>query len=220
MRIPVISDTNQLSFEIASQVLKNRKLDESLNKLKNNLGEILTNIRFRNEIQDAEFILSFGKPEKDPWQQLKSSVGFIESFAAKHKKKICFAFDEFGDIEKLDGVEIIKLFRGLIQHQKQTVYIFTGSYESVMNKLFVAGKSPFYRMVKIIQPGFIESQYLINLLKKNSVNWKFSGNPSISEGVLNLPEGIHIISGFSFRNILSSIFRIINRLILKQFLKT
>lgn len=148
-------DLGQLAFEITGQVLKNKKLDEALSRLKNNLGEILSNINFRQEIEDAEFILGFGKPQKNPWEQLRSSVRFIESFSIKHKKKFCFALDEFGDIEKLDGTEIIKLFRGVIQGQKQSVYIFCGSYESVMNRLFVTSKSPFYRMVRIIQPGFI-----------------------------------------------------------------
>jgi len=160
-----IPDLGQLAYEITGQVLKNRKLDEALIKLKHNLGEILTNIKFRKEIEDAEFILSFGKPQKDPWEQLRSSVRYIESFATKYKKKICFAFDEFGDIEKLDGVEIIKLFRGIIQSQKQSVYIFSGSYESVMNKLFVTSKSPFYRMAKIIEPGFIEIRELIKFVE-------------------------------------------------------
>lgn len=156
-----VPDLFQLAYEITGQVLKNRKMDEALVKLKHNLGEILTNIKFRKEIEDAEFILSFGKPLKDPWEQLRSSVHYIESFALKHKKKICFSFDEFGDIEKLDGNEIIKLFRGIIQNQKQSIYIFSGSYESVMNKLFVTSKSPFYRMVKIIEPGFIDRDELI-----------------------------------------------------------
>jgi hypothetical protein len=49
-----IPDISQLAYEITGQVLKNRKMDEALTKLKNNLGEILTNIKFREEIQDAE----------------------------------------------------------------------------------------------------------------------------------------------------------------------
>lgn len=160
-----IPDAGRLAFEIAGQVLKNRKLNTALEKLKTNLGEILTNIKFRQEIEGAEFILSFGKPQKDPWEQLKASLKFIDEFALKHKKKICFAFDEFGDIEKLDGTEIIKLFRGIIQSQKHSVFLFSGSYESVMNKLFVSSKAPFYRMVKIIQPGFIEETSLVKFLK-------------------------------------------------------
>lgn len=179
-----IPDIEQLAFEITSQVLKNRKLDEALKKLKNNLGEILTNIKFRKEVEGSEFILSFGKPQKDAWEQLKSSVSFIESFALKYNKKFCFAFDEFGDIEKMNGTEIIKLFRGIIQNQKQSVYIFSGSYESVMNKIFVTSKSPFYRMVKIVEPGFVNKGDLIKFTEKKfkELNIPF-GQPDIIRGV-------------------------------------
>jgi hypothetical protein len=161
-----IPNIGQLALEITGQVLKNRKLDEAFNKLRTNLTEILKNVKFRNEIQDAEFILSFGKTEKNEWDQLNNSLSYIESFSVKHHKECCFAFDEFGDINKLDGNEIVKLFRGIIQKQSRSVYIFTGSYESVMDQLFVNNNSPFYRMVKIIEPGFINFDALKVFFKK------------------------------------------------------
>jgi hypothetical protein len=187
-----VPDIEQLAFEITYQVLKNRKLDEALNKLKRNLGEILTNIKFRKEIEGAEFILGFGKPKNDPWEQLRSSVRFIETFALKYNKKICFAFDEFGDIEKLDGIEIIKLFRGIIQNQKQSVYIFSGSYESVMNKIFVTSKSPFYRMVKIVEPGFVKKEDLIKFTEK-----KFR-KLNIPYDIDNLSRGVELTKGHPY----------------------
>jgi uncharacterized protein len=187
-----VPDIEQLAFEITYQVLKNRKLDEALNKLKRNLGEILTNIKFRKEIEGAEFILGFGKPQNDPWEQLRSSLRFIETFALKYNKKICFAFDEFGDIEKLDGIEIIKLFRGIIQNQKQSVYIFSGSYESVMNKIFVTSKSPFYRMVKIVEPGFVKKEDLIKFTEK-----KFR-KLNISYDIDNLTRGVELTKGHPY----------------------
>lgn len=161
-----IPDVSQLSFELTRQVLKNRKLDEAFYKFRNNLAEILQNIKFRNEIQDAEFILSFGKPDKNKWEQLKNSLDYIDSFSRKHKKESCFAFDEFGDINKLDGEDIVKLFRSIVQNQRNTVYIFTGSYESVMNRLFVSDKSPFYRMVRIVEPGFLQADVSNTFIKR------------------------------------------------------
>ena len=187
-----VPDIEQLAFEITYQVLKNRKLDEALNKLKRNLGEILTNIKFRKEIEGAEFILGFGKPQNDPWEQLRSSLKFIETFALKYNKKICFAFDEFGDIEKLDGIEIIKLFRGIIQNQKQSVYIFSGSYESVMNKIFVTSKSPFYRMVKIVEPGFVKKEDLIKFTEK------IFRELNISYDIDNLSRGVELTKGHPY----------------------
>ena len=125
-------------------------------------------------------------------EQLRSSLRFIESFALKYNKKICFAFDEFGDIEKLDGTEIIKLFRGIIQNQKQSIYIFSGSYESVMNKIFVTSKSPFYRMVKIVEPGFVNKEDLIKFTEK-----KFS-KLNIPYDIDNLSRGVKLTKGHPY----------------------
>jgi len=67
------------------------------------------------------------------------------------------AFDEFGDINKLDGEHIVKLFRSVIQLQQNTTFLFSGSYESVMSELFVSKNAPFYRMTRIIELGNIDS---------------------------------------------------------------
>jgi len=187
-----IPDLNQLSFEITRQVLKNRKLDEAFYKFRNNLAEILQNIKFRNEIQDAEFILSFAKAEQDEWEQLKNSIAFIDEFAKKHKKEICFAFDEFGDINKLDGDDIVKLFRSLIQKQENSVYIFTGSYESIMNQLFVTEKSPFYRMVKIIEPRFLKEDICREFIENK---FKLLGIPFTET---NTASGVRISKGHPY----------------------
>jgi len=123
---------------------------------------------------------------------LRSSLDFIEKFALKYKKRTCFAFDEFGDIEKLDGIAIIKLFRGIIQGQKQSVFIFSGSYESVMDRLFVSSKAPFYRMVRIIQPGFIEKESLLEFATRKFLQL---GIPFIKDDVIG---GVEFTAGHPY----------------------
>ncbi|MCF6280433.1 MAG: hypothetical protein L3J14_08810 [Flavobacteriaceae bacterium] len=51
----------------------------------------------------------------------------------------------------------MKLFRSIIQLQQNTVFLFSGSYEAVMNELFVSKDSPFYRMTRIIELGNISN---------------------------------------------------------------
>lgn len=81
-------------------------------------------------------------------------------------------FDEFGDIEKLDGDRIVKLFRSELQQQNKTVFLFSGSYESIMAKMFMSPSAPFYRFARIIHidnipvNDFIE--YLTPIFKKES----------------------------------------------------
>ena len=83
------------------------------------------------------------------------------------------AFDEFGDIKKLDGEHIVKLFRSVIQLQQNTTFLFNGSYESVMSELFVSKNSPFYRMTRIIELGNINNHdfkiYLKRVFVENDI---------------------------------------------------
>ncbi len=148
----VFASPDILSFSkrITESVLANRKFDQLFRTALTSFAEAFKNIKFRTEVEDFSFILDYNQTGKSSIQLLESSIEFIESYAQKHKKKCIAAFDEFGDIKKLDGEEIVKLFRAKIQHQRNTVYLFTGSYESVMHELFVSKNAPFFRMARII----------------------------------------------------------------------
>jgi len=116
----------------------------------------MKNIQFKQEIEGFEYILGFGQSSVNDWEMLRSSLRLLESFASRHKKEMVCVFDEFGDIEKLDGDEIVKMFRSEIQTQKQTIFLFSGSYESVMSNLFVSSSSPFYRFAHVMHLDNIE----------------------------------------------------------------
>lgn len=71
------------------------------------------------------------------------------------------AYDEFGDIARFDPKgNLIKLFRSKIQHHTHSAYIFSGSYESVMQNLFVTVNSPFHRFARIIKLKYLDEKPL------------------------------------------------------------
>ena len=162
-----------LSAHITRAVLKNKKLDGSFNRLRNSAVAMMRNASLKAVINDFEFILNFAGGQFNDWQLLEDSIEFIEKYAVKNKVQMICGFDEFGDIKKLDGDRIIKLFRSKIQHQQQTSYIFSGSYESVMSNLFVEKKSPFHRFARIYYLGYIEppefSRYIQHVLSIEKV---------------------------------------------------
>lgn len=165
----------RLAFQITESILANKKFDTAFRKTLNNISEVIQNIQFRQEIEDYSFIIDFkNKSNNDKWEVLENSIDFIETYAEKNKKHIIAAFDEFGDIKKLDGKEIVKLFRSKVQMQKSVSYIFSGSYESVMQELFVEKNAPFFRMARIINLGNIKeeafSSYLKSLFKREKIN--------------------------------------------------
>ncbi len=187
-----IPDIHQLAMEITGEVLSNKKLDKAFKKVVANISELLRNIRLKNEIMDAEFILSFAGKEKNDWEQITNSLDYIDHFAIKNKRNICFGFDEFGDIKKLDGNDITKLFRSKIQKHQNSIYIFSGSYESVMNELFVSRKSPFYRLVRIFEPGFLDIKEAKSFIKKTLNRYQLSYNEDV------VHEGVYFTKGHPY----------------------
>jgi len=148
---------SELSKTIISEVLANNGLKDGFEKAKDSVMAMMKNVELKAVINDFEFLLGLNDPKVDDWENFKQSIDFIDQFSEKAGKKMYFSFDEYGDILKLEHTaEIIKMMRAKIQRQKASTYIFSGSYESVMNSLFVDNKSPFYRLARVIHLGYIE----------------------------------------------------------------
>lgn len=160
-----IPTLEMLPAQITKEVLKNHRLDSVFATTKNSALAMLKNFNLKAAIEDFEFILGFSETQKNSWELLEKSIDFIDQFPAKHKKRMICAFDEFGDISKLDGDKIIKLFRSKIQLHKNASYIFSGSYESVMSSLFIEKNSPFFRFARVINLGNIEKDKFLEFYK-------------------------------------------------------
>ena len=178
-----------LSEQITAQVLKNNKLDNIFKKSARSALQLFKNANLKAVIEDFEFILSFADSNQNEWKLLENSIDFIDEYSIKHNSQMIFAFDEFGDISKLDGNQIVKLFRSKIQKHKNTSYIFSGSYESVMNSMFVTKKSPFYRFARVINLGFIEPQKFAIYFKKKFKAFGIEKYEKISEQILQFSQG-------------------------------
>lgn len=169
------SNIASLAHRITESVFANNKLDKYFRQAVSNIAEAFSNLKFKSEIEDYSFILEFNSKSKTaPFELLEDSLNLIDNYAAKNKKKMLAAFDEFGDIKKLNGEHIVKLFRSVIQLQQNTTFLFSGSYESVMSELFVSKNAPFYRMTRIIELGNIDSHdfeiYIKRVFNENNID--------------------------------------------------
>ena len=168
--------------QITEAVLSNKKLHKAFSDFRKSFSSLMHQMEFKQAVEDFEFILKFADKNQDELDLLSESIDFIEEFASKYKKQIICGFDEFGDIEKLNGSEIVKLFRAKIQLQQQTAYIFSGSQESVMDRIFITSKSPFYRFARVIHINEINTGIFIKYIRK--VFEKI--NIDIKESALNI----------------------------------
>jgi hypothetical protein len=107
----------------------------------------------------------------DEWQLLEEALNLPEKIANKYKKPVIVFYDEFGELSNL-GERIIKLFRSVIQRHEKVSYLFAGSQETVMNKIFLDKSGAFYR--------FGELLYLKELDKKDLYQYIIETFPDIT----------------------------------------
>lgn len=185
----ITPDLYSLSKKIIEQVLDNNQLGKTFRTIKENLTDIFKNIELKQTVENFEFILKYATQSTDRWELFSDSIDFIDAYPKKHKKKMVCAFDEFGDLGKFNGDSLVKLIRSKIQLHENAVYIFSGSYVSVMDSLFVTPKSPFYRFARIINLGYINKndfkKYIEKTLKQSGVN----PSPGLIDEVLNFTKG-------------------------------
>ena len=182
-------DIESLSKKIVEETLNNNKLGKIFKKISGNITEVFRNIELKQTIENFEFLLKYSTPKPDMWELLTESIDFINAYPKKQNKKMVCAFDEFGDIEKLDGNKIVKLIRSKIQVQDNAAYIFTGSYESVMETMFVKPDSPFFRFARIIQLGYIDKEEFRKYITKVLTEDKITLADSLIDEILDFTKG-------------------------------
>ena len=150
-----VSTKNRLAEKIIRTTLKNRivSTDGIIDAAKRGFKVLKDSIELKQIINEGiEIILTFSDSKTDVDVLLEESLDFPEKFAEKHKTRIFFAYDELGDITRING-DLIKKMRAKFQLHKRAIYMFTGSQESIMNDIFVEKKGPFYGFCHVIELG-------------------------------------------------------------------
>ena len=88
------------------------------------------------------FSLDFSKSESD--NVLDDILNIPMKYGEKYK--VCIVFDEFQEIENIEGLE--NKLRSIIQNHSDVSYVFLGSKKSIINAMFSDTKRPFYKSVK------------------------------------------------------------------------
>lgn len=129
------------------------KIKGFIQKAKNTVIDLIDEIKCSLKI-DIDFIkLSLelaNKKDIDQTSRLLQALDLIHSFADKKNINIIIFFDEFQDILNMDN-NILNPLRATIQLHKNITYIFAGSIESIMNKIFINNNSSFYKFCRIME---------------------------------------------------------------------
>lgn len=132
----------------------------------------------------------FGKTTTSAIEQLGDLLTGLEAFAAKHKQRVVFFFDEFQDVLKVDETNKIQAtIRSVAQHAKYVNFIFSGSSRMMLQKIFDDKKQPLYMLCSKIMLDRVPKNYLqTHITHAAKKHWKKEFDVKLIEVILDLTE--------------------------------
>lgn len=154
-----------------------RQVDFSIN-LKLNYNDL--------ELEPIIQLFKDGSGE-DEWRLLEEALELPEKIARRKNKKVVVFYDEFGEIDYFSE-RTVKVFRSILQHHEKVNYLFAGSQETLMNKIFLDKSGAFYRFGELI--------YLKELTKSDVFNYIAETYPHVSPEVIS--EMLDLLKGHPY----------------------
>lgn len=148
-----IPTKEKLAEKIVQSTIENKVIsaERIIRSAKKGIGALKEIIELKHITRDGmEIVLNFGDAQKDIDTLLDEILDFPENFSEKNSVRMCFAYDEFGDISRMNGT-LVKKMRSKFQLHQRTAYLFSGSKESVMNEIFREKKGAFYGFCDVVE---------------------------------------------------------------------
>ena len=167
-----------------SEILSENLFDwkHELKAISKNLSKYFTNLHPIVTLNAEGFpSMTIEKKQIDSQIDIEQLLNMPESFAKDKGIKICIAFDEFQEIERIDPF-IINWMRTAFQNHKNVSYIFLGSKQSLMHSIFASTNSPFYEFAVKMDLSEISEKDLRKFIKEKFKKSNISiNNDTITE---------------------------------------
>lgn len=149
--MPYADSVSALSKHIFNRTLDLLGIEGKIRKL-SHLFQIKGKAVLKEEGIEINLEVFKGTDERE---MLREALELPEKIASRKGRRMVVAFDEFGEIYKTNP-QAVKLFRSVIQHHEHTSYIFAGSQETIMKKVFMDKDGVFFRFGTLVELGGLE----------------------------------------------------------------
>lgn len=166
--------SNLLSKELFNWKNDIKEISKSAVKYFKNLSP---NITFDENGNPGINLLSASIKEQ---KEIETILNVPEKIAQEQGIKICIAFDEFQEIDRIDKF-MINWMRSAFQNQKNVCYVFLGSKQSLMQNIFTSINSPFYEYAIKMDIEAIKREELFNFIQQKFKNQ----DVKIAEALIN-----------------------------------
>ncbi|MEM4308569.1 MAG: ATP-binding protein [Thermoplasmata archaeon] len=187
VRINMQSTTSRegLAKLIINEIVK--KSYTSIEKLVREIKEFITHISIRASI-DAEGRIGVEPIFKNKEELLEDALEFPERIGKK--RRLIVAFDEFQEIERLDGIEMERMLRATMEKHKNVTYLFSGSEKHLHSLIFENSERPFYRFGKIMRIDPIDKEELKKFVREKFRHTNKKITEEAAEFIVDFSEGI------------------------------
>ena len=159
-----IDDFSRKYSSILVKALFNWKND--IKKLTKNLSDSFANLSPTvsfDEFGHPGFSLNVNKVEQQA--DIETILEIPNRISTQRGQRICIAFDEFQEIERIDPF-LLNWMRSSFQRHSDISYIFLGSKQSMMEDIFASSSSPFYEFAVKMNLSVISQNELSNFIKE------------------------------------------------------
>lgn len=158
-----VDDFSRKYSNILAKELFNWK--DGVKELTKNLSDSFTNlspgISF-DEFGNPSFSLNVNKVEQQA--DIETILEIPNRISTQRGQRICIAFDEFQEIERIDPF-LLNWMRSSFQRHSDISYIFLGSKQSMMENIFASSSSPFYEFAVKMNLSVISQDELAQFIK-------------------------------------------------------
>ena len=173
----------------ASKVMENCgfSMKKAITSLKTYIRGIIPSIGLDD---DGKPILSFSYNTGVPKEYSLLDVLDLPNKVKSKKEKWVVVFDEFQEINRLNGDTIEKQFRSILQFHGDIGYVFMGSKTHMMLNMFADKRRAFYNIGKIQKLNKISKEEMIDYIETEFRNGGFESEKGIFEIILSYTDNI------------------------------
>ena len=173
----------------AAKVMENSgfSMKKAIKSLKSYIRGIIPSMGLDD---DGKPLLSFSYDSKIPKEYSLLDVLDLPKKLKDKNEKWVIVFDEFQEINRLNGEMIEKQFRSIFQFHHEIAYIFMGSKTHLMLNMFADKRRAFYNIGKLQKIDKISTHEMIVHMEKEFKKGGFSFSRGIFEKVLAYTDNI------------------------------
>jgi len=153
--INLVSNLKSLADKIIDSAYSLSNIDNFVKRARHSLYDLIKSIK-NVDVGLSDIIdlsIEFNQTDDSKIDEVAyylHALDVLQVIATKKNINIKCVFDEFQDILKIASSDILDKTRSILQHHTNVTYIFLGSIESIMTKIFENKSSAFFHFTKII----------------------------------------------------------------------